>query len=101
MAGHASASVSLSALRITLPSSAYVGVSDPRTSFRYANGQTRKVGGAIADMRGNQRNLQATLEASLDNGITHIETAKMYGEIPIPLLISFKQYLLVLLGMPR
>ena len=30
-------------------------------------------------MRGNQRNLQATLEASFANGINHIETAKMYG----------------------
>eukprot|EP01052_Picozoa_sp_SAG31_P015149 SAG31_NODE_965_length_10696_cov_10.487213_10_plen_135_part_00 len=30
-------------------------------------------------MRGNQRNLQATLEASLDCGINHIETARMYG----------------------
>jgi aryl-alcohol dehydrogenase-like predicted oxidoreductase len=28
---------------------------------------------------GNQANLQATLEASFESGITHVETAKLYG----------------------
>jgi len=30
-------------------------------------------------LNGNQANLQATLEAAFESGITHIETAKLYG----------------------